>query len=79
MTALILQLIEFNSCERVNNCNFDLENKHVPLSLQNLIESFLDVVFTKTVGKIKDCKVKLHVDTSVKLVIEKEKISFVIK
>ena len=50
-----------------------MENKHVPLRLQNLIESCRDVVFTKTVGKIKDYKVKLHVDTSVKPVIQKKR------
>ena len=70
---------------KVNNCDFDLANKHVPLCLQNLIESYRGVVFT-TVGKIKDYKVKLHVDTSAKPVIQKKKkknveyiLSFVIK
>ena len=68
---------------KVNNCDFDLANKHVPLCLQNLIESYRDVVFT-TVGKIKDYKVKLHVDTSAKPITKKNNnieyiLSFVIK
>ena len=57
-----------------------MANKHVPLRLKNLIESYRDVVFTKTVGKIKDYKVKLHVDTSVKPVIQRErKIPFALR
>ena len=50
-----------------------MENKHIPLRLQNLIESCHDVVFIKTVDKIKDYKVKLHVDTSAKPVIQKKR------
>lgn len=72
-TALNLKLIEFNTCEKVNNCDFHFENNHVPLRLQNLIESYRDVVFTKKIGKIKDYKVKLHVDESIKPVIQKER------
>ena len=72
-TAVHLKLIEFNSCEKVNNCDFHFDNKHVPLRLQNLIESYRDVVFTRNIGKIKDYKVKLHFDKSIKPVIQKER------
>ena len=51
--ALILKLIEFNLCEKINNCDFDLENKHVPLRLQNLIESYRDVVLQKQLVKLR--------------------------
>ena len=44
--ALTLKLIEFNSCEKVNNCDFDLENKHVPLRLQILLNHIV-ILFYK--------------------------------
>ena len=69
-TALILELIEFNKCENMNTCTFDLQNKHVLLLLQSLIESYYENVFSDKVGKIKDCKVKFHVDASVIPVIQ---------
>ena len=48
MNALILGLIEFNKCENINTCTFDLQNKHFLLRLQSLIESYYETILYET-------------------------------
>ena len=70
-----------NSCSKLNLANFKTRRENnIPKSLRKLVQTYRQILFTRKVGKLKDTKIKLHKNKSIRPVAQaKRRIPFCLR